>query len=116
MNKGIIVQGNASFSAVNIATGDNASIINNAKDINRKKEIERRLDELGNMLMDCRDNFDNTMELISDVILVREEIKKETPDKEKIDIKINRLATSVSSIASIASALNAIKATISNFI
>jgi hypothetical protein len=116
MNKGIIVQGNASLSGVNIAAGDNARIINNAKDFGSKNEINRQLDELGYMLMDCRDNFDNVMALIADVVLVKDELKRETPNKDKIDLKINRLASSVSSIASIASALNAIKTAISSLI
>jgi hypothetical protein len=116
MNKGIIVQGNASLSGVNIATGENARIINNAKNFGSKNEIDRQLDDLGYLLMDSRNNFDNAMALIADVILVKEELKKETPNKDKIDIKINRLASSVSSIASIASALNAIKTAISNLI
>ncbi|MFA6371551.1 MAG: hypothetical protein WCW68_02900 [Methanothrix sp.] len=117
MNKGIIVQGNAIFSAVNVAVGDKAKVIDNASDhSSSKEEIIKQLDEINHMLMDCRDHFDNVIVLIEDIITIKEEMKKEAPDKAAIGTKINNLSSSVSSIANIAAALNTIKTAIFSII
>jgi hypothetical protein len=116
MNKGIIVQGNAIFSAVNVAVGDKAKVIDNACDHSSKEEIIKQLDEINHMLMDYRDHFDNVIVLIEDIIMIKEEMKKEAPDKAAISTKINNLSSSVSSIANIATALNTIKTAIFSII
>ena len=82
---------------------------------NDRNEIITKLDEIDQMLTKYKDHLDNALELKNDISMIKDELNKISPNKISIDTKIDKLASTVSSVAQIADAINMLKIAICGF-
>jgi translation initiation factor 2B subunit (eIF-2B alpha/beta/delta family) len=86
------------------------STINNSININEdSSDIIRELEKYSELLKANKDSLDNVNELLDSIFTIKEELKKEPPNRITIKGVINELAASVSSITSLATALEALR-------
>jgi hypothetical protein len=114
MGDGINIKGQSKINANQIVIGTNAKAIMRGKvDIVEKSvDITEQIDELNEMIIKYESHFEDTLELLEALSNIKTELKKETPNEEIISTRINKLASSVSSVTSMAKAVGALKAAI----
>lgn len=112
MSNEITINGN--INAKQVAIGTNAkAIIKGEKDISLElKDIEKQIENLNLIFLDHRNQLNNVVELIELTSSVKIELKKDNPNKQKINTNLEDLAMKASSITVIVKAVNSLIETI----
>ena len=106
MSNEISINGNIHAKQVAIGTKAKA-IMKGEKDISIElKNIEKQIDNLNLILLDNRNQLNNIIELIEVTSTVKTELKKDNPDKQKINKNLESIAITASSVTVVAKAVN----------
>ena len=120
-NQGIVVSGNASFTANNVAVGAGAtinatksSVMDARASLERRglQEIAERLDDLLAAIEQQGDSLADRDVVLQSTTRVAEELATDRPKKASVMAILNRVAGSVSSVAAIATGVEALKAAV----